>query len=264
MWLLSFLSFFLVSSSYQFRFERLHYHSPEGFLTLSFCSTGLSVITNGSPDVCFVLVLPSCVIYPPFPVISKQAFPAGVPGSVFVVGCSEFLLRTSVSYGGCWVRLFPSFVFLPSLGCFRELPLPFASVIPACPSFCFASLSIVTCSSPFSSLLSAHSLSLRCFECFPCVSFACVEFFSLVFLTLCQFSFSALFTYRTLSSSLACGCFLRSVPSASIFSGQVSLFILYSSVSLPMFHLLLLCHQFMRRFVGCFAFLSVLHVRRPF
>ena len=36
----------------------------------------------------------------------------------------------------------------------------------ACPSFCFAILHIVTCGSPFSSLHSVRSLSLRCFECF--------------------------------------------------------------------------------------------------
>ena len=40
--------------------------------SISFCFAGLSVFTCGSPDVCFILVLPSCVIYPPFPIISKQ------------------------------------------------------------------------------------------------------------------------------------------------------------------------------------------------
>ena len=63
----------------------------------------------------------------------------------------------------------------------RELLLLFASVFPAYLSFCFAGLCIITCSSPFSSLLSARSLSLRSFDYLPCGSFAWVEFFLLVF-----------------------------------------------------------------------------------
>ena len=38
----------------------------------SFCFAGLDVILCGSPDVCFVLVLPYSVIYPPFPIIYMQ------------------------------------------------------------------------------------------------------------------------------------------------------------------------------------------------
>ena len=43
------------------------------------------------------------------------------------------------------------FLCFSSLSAFQQFPLPFTSVFPVYPSFCFAGLCIVTCGSPFSS-----------------------------------------------------------------------------------------------------------------
>ena len=69
----------------------------------SFWFAGLSVITCGSPDVSFILVLFSCtaILHIQLFLIS-WATPSRVMESVFACHFSAFLLRTSVSYRGCF------------------------------------------------------------------------------------------------------------------------------------------------------------------
>ena len=63
-----------------------------------------------------------------------------------------------------------SFICFSSLSAFlQEFPLPFTSVFPDYPSFCFARLCVVTCSSPFSSPLSTRSLLFWGFTAFLAV-----------------------------------------------------------------------------------------------
>ena len=203
---------------------------------------GLSVITSGSPAICFVLVLPSCVIYPPLPILSHQF---GYSGR-----SSRFRIHLSVV---------PN--FFPCLRGFRELLLPFASVFPVCPSFCFARLSIVTCGSPF--LLSFRLIRSRfcASNAFLAIRLPVLSSSLWFFSSIANFRFRFFSpTGRSLLRLLVCSFCLDFQ-----WSGFSFLFILYLSVSLPMFRLLFLCDlSFMRHFVGCLAILSALHVRRPF
>ena len=103
-----------------------------------------------------------------------------------LVGCSDF---SSTSVGvQSWILgspfFFFFFFFFPLSAFPQQFPLPFASVFPVYPSFCFAGLCVVTFSSPFSSPLWTRSLLLRSFAAFLAVrvlgsNFSCWVFYPL-------------------------------------------------------------------------------------
>ena len=134
-----------------------------------------------------------------------------------------------------------SFICFSSVSSFlQEFSLPFASVFPVYPSFCFAGLCVVTCGSPFSS---PFRLVRSCFRAsLPSLRFVCLgRIFSLSFLFFT--SFRLLFFPLRVTIVFPCGCVLIAFGCFSLTFGDKILFsflfLLYSSVSLPFFRLLL-------------------------
>ena len=107
-----------------------------------------------------------------------------------------------------------SFICFSSLSAFlQEFPLPFASVFPDCPSFCFAGRCVVTCGSP----LLPFRLVCSCFETsLPSLRFVCMGriFSRWVFSTLLAFVFSS-FPSESQYYYLASVCKLLLVASPS-------------------------------------------------
>ena len=86
-----------------------------------------------------------------------------------LVGCSDFSMPSVGVLS--WILGSPFFFHcFSSLSAFlQQFQLPFTSVFPVHPSFCFARLCVITCGSPFSSPLSTCSLLLWSFAAFLAV-----------------------------------------------------------------------------------------------
>ena len=145
--------------------------------------------------------------------------------------------------------------FFPLSAFLREFPLPFASIFPVYPSFCFAGLCIVTCGSPFSSPLSARSLLLRGFTAFLAVRL-CRSSFLVGFLSFA--SFCLRFFHLHVAILFPCWCIRFAFSCFSLDFFFSFLFLSYSLVSLPLF-CLLLCSSWLRVSLCvllCFPFCS--------
>ena len=151
--------------------QRLYFLHSLWFLPsfVSFCLPDCLSLHSDLP----LLVSSWCSIFVVFASVSSSFSPVRLLRLEFqtpysLVGCSDFAVGrcTILDIGFAF-----SFHCFSSLSAFlQEFPLPFASIFLAYPSFCFAGLCVVTCSSLF--FLSPFGLFALASElrCLPCVS----------------------------------------------------------------------------------------------